>query len=252
MKKYIQCYWTLESSASDGDVSCRVTPIGTIELMFHYKETFRVSKTGMSDFYQPNSFISGVSSSYVDVTANKSGVIVVNFHPFGACHFFDFPMIDIENGIVDLSLICPKELRVIEDKLSSAADLHSRIIIIEEFLLKRLKEKKPEDLKLIREGIRQINISKGQVSSASLAEKLDIIPKQLERKFIAIIGKTPKQFIKIVRFNNVMNTLVKNPSGSLTNLAYDYGYFDQSHLIKEFKTFAGCTPSEFVSNYPCL
>jgi len=251
LQKYVQCLWVLDSDSSDGEVSCRVTPIGTIEVMFHYKKTFRVSKTGMNDFYQPTSFISGVSSSYVDVTANSSGVIVVCFHPFGAYSFFDFPLIEIENGIVDLNLIYAKELRIIEDKLSSASSLNKRIKIIEEFLLARLKERNPEDIRLISAGINYINQYKGQLSANELANKLMIIPKQLERKFSAIVGKTPKQFIKIVRFNNVMNKLIKNPSCNLTGIAYESGYFDQSHLIKEFKAFSGCTPSEFVTNYPC-
>lgn len=251
LKDYVECYWVLDSDASDGDVSCRVTPIGTIEVMFHYKKTFRVSKSGMDDFYQPHSFISGISSSFVDVTANSSGVIVACFHPFGAYNFFDFPLIEIENGIVDLNLICAKELRIVEDRLSCANTINKRIKIVEEFLTGRLQEKRSEDVKLIRAGIEQINKSKGQLSANELAQKLNVIPKQLERKFSSVVGKTPKQFIKIVRFNNVLNTLTKKPSISLTNLAYDYGYFDQSHLIKEFKTFSGYTPSEFVSLYPC-
>ncbi len=66
-----------------------------------------------------------------------------------------------------------------------------------------------------------------------------------------MVGKTPKQFIKIVRFQNILNTFSVANSVSLTEIAYASGYFDQAHFIKDFKSFSGYTPKDFFANHQC-
>ena len=124
--------------------------------------------------------------------------------------------------------------------------------LIEKFLIKRLKERKSNDVLLIRGAVNIINKSRGRINSQELSKKLYVEPKNLERKFSSLIGKTPKQFIKIVRCNNVMNSLIRGRNENLACLANENGYFDQSHMIKDFKAFSGCTPREFSSLYPCI
>jgi AraC-like DNA-binding protein len=84
-----------------------------------------------------------------------------------------------------------------------------------------------------------------------LASQLAVTSKSLERKFASLIGKSPKQFIRIIRFQEVMNGLVNHQPQCLTEFAFNNGYFDQSHFIREFKAFSGYTPREFVKLCPC-
>jgi methylphosphotriester-DNA--protein-cysteine methyltransferase len=67
----------------------------------------------------------------------------------------------------------------------------------------------------------------------------------MERKFATLIGKTPKQYSKLVRFQAVIRELSKNQVIDWAQLAYAYGYADQSHLIKDFKSISGLTPVSY-------
>ncbi len=95
-----------------------------------------------------------------------------------------------------------------------------------------------------------INYLQNQKSEAGLKELSDILnvtPRYLQQVFIARTGLTQKQLLRIFRFQDVMNRLGSKRS-SLTRLAYDAGYYDQSHFIRDFKTFTGVSPSGFDTN----
>jgi AraC-like DNA-binding protein len=74
----------------------------------------------------------------------------------------------------------------------------------------------------------------------------------LERLFIENIGTTPQEIIRITRFNRFLSLLKKDDISSLTSLVFECGYYDQSHLIRDFRSFAPATPSEFHRDLPLL
>lgn len=252
LSQFIKYYWAMEKSSLEDDVCERVIPTGNIDLMFHYKNCFKVKCSNNNTYHQAYSFISGISNSYADVTTNgETGLICVTFHPYGACHFFNFPLLEIENQSISLDCIFGHESKEINEQLCVARFLNERIAVIESFLLAKLSEPAKRDSLLVKSGIELINQSKGQISAATLAEKLCITTKTLERKFSAMIGKTPKLYIKIVRFQNILNTYSQANGTSLTQTAYLNGYFDQSHFIKDFKSFSGYAPKDFFANHQC-
>jgi AraC-like DNA-binding protein len=252
LAQFIKYYWVMEKSPLEVDVSERVIPTGNIDLMFHFKNCFKVKCSDNNTYLQAYSFISGISNSYADVTTNgETGLICVTFHPFGACNFFNFPLLEIENSNISLDCIFGNESKEIYEQLCVAQFLSERIAIIENFLLAKLSVPAKRDSLLLKSGIELINQSQGQISAATLSEKLCITPKTLERKFSVMVGKTPKQFIKIVRFQNILNTFSVANSVSLTEIAYASGYFDQAHFIKDFKSFSGYTPKDFFANHQC-
>ncbi len=65
----------------------------------------------------------------------------------------------------------------------------------------------------------------------------------IQKLFLDNVGITPKSFSNIHRFNKSLQ-LIQTADLPLTSIAYDCGYYDQAHFIKEFKKFTGLTPSE--------
>jgi AraC-like DNA-binding protein len=252
LAQYVKNYWVMEKSFCEPDVCERIVPTGNIDIMFHYKNGFKVKRSDNSTFNQDISFVCGQSNTYSDVTTNgETGVICISFYPFGACNFFNFPLHEIENQNISLDCIYGNEPKEIEEQLCEVQSLNERIIILEKFLLARIGKPLIKDSLLIKSGIEFINQSKGQISAATLSDKLCMSPKTLERKFSAVVGKTPKQFIKVVRFQNILNTFSESNGLFFTELAYKYGYFDQAHFIKDFKSFSGLTPKDYFTNYQC-
>lgn len=252
LSQYIRHYWVLETSSQEGEVCERIVPTGNIEMFFHYENSFKINHIDNRTENQPKSFVSGISSSYADVyTQGKSGVFVVTFKPLGACNFFSFPLLEIENSNIDLELIYKREIDEVKEKISIATTLNQRKCIVEAFLFKKFAPVFCNDMLMMNESVSLINRCKGQISSEILSKQFEISTKNLERKFSTFLGKTPKQFIKIVRFQQVLKSFSEINRRNLTQLAFDNGYFDQAHFIKDFKSLTGYTPKDFLSLGPC-
>lgn len=249
---FVKHYWMLETEACEGNVCERVVPTANLQLMFHYRKPFVMIFPDQRTARQPQSFASGLSNRFMDAsTQGASGVIAVEFHPYGACNFFRFSLHGIENQSIGLSDIFTDEVKYLEEQICECADLASRILLIEEFLMQKLNPVETRDFRLIKYAVELVQQSSGQIKASELASKLAVTSKNLERKFASLVGKSPKQFIRIVRFQEVMNGLIQQQPDYLTDYAFNNGYFDQSHFIHEFKTFSGYTPSEFVKLCPC-
>ena len=65
----------------------------------------------------------------------------------------------------------------------------------------------------------------------------------IQKLFESVVGLTPRTFFNTHRFNRSLE-LVRSSDLHLTSIAYDCGYYDQAHFIREFRKFTGITPSE--------
>ena len=250
LKQYVKQYCLMESGPGEQDMCERVIPTEHIQLMFHYRDPF-VVHSGTMPVRQPFSIVSGLSHSYSDVsTHGLTGVIFISFTPAGACHFFEFPLSEIENQSVDLRAVYNREIHEVEEKLHRAGSSGERIALIEQFLVQRYREIPLHDELLVQSAITLIRSNREALTTPELAGMLSVTPKSLERKFAAYIGKTPRQFTKIVRFNQCIRDMGSGGKGNFTQYAYRNGYYDQSHFIHEFKMYSGYTPGEFFSLFP--
>lgn len=251
LKNFIKNYCFMESDIYDEDVMERVIPTENIQLMFHYKNPFVVFHSNDSVIKQPRSIISGLSDNYSDVsTAGETGVVFISFHPTGACHFLNFPLSEIENLSVDLTDIFNAEIRQIEELLYLKDTIREKVTVIEKFLIRRYFPIPSHDGLLIQRGVEIVKNCKGQTNAKYLSDCLYTSPKTLERKFAKYLGKTTKQLIKLIRFQEVLHNFSCVNELSLTEHAYKNGYFDQSHFIHDFKSYTGYTPKEFYTKYP--
>jgi AraC-like DNA-binding protein len=252
LARYIQHYWMLEAGDNEQVATERVIPTGNIEWMFHYRNPFLVKSSSHETHIQQRGFASGINNSYSDVsTRGAAGVIAISFYPDGACQFLQMPLSLLGNSSVSLNDLLGSKTREIEEKIVLANGLAERIRIIESFLLSIYRPVVSHDSRLISDAVRIIKNAKGQIPSGKLSEILSFSQKSIERKFSEKVGTSPKQFCRIVRFQHVVKGLWVGNTGELTSLAYNNGYFDQSHFIRDFKAISGYTPGEFLSAYPC-
>jgi AraC-like DNA-binding protein len=247
---YIKHYWMLEIDASEGDITERVIPTGTVELMFHYKNPF-FCNAGNTITQQCRSSINGISHAFSDVTAlGGSGVITVSFLPYGACQFYKFPLSEIDNSSLSLSELENKEIMELEDRLMNADDLDERIRLIEHYLLKKLEIIRNSDLFMIKDGLSLIRQKRGMLRVDELSSALFTTKRTLERRFNLYLGKSPKQYIRLIRFQEVLKGLYSFNNKNLTEFTYENGYYDQSHFINDMKQLTGYTPRELLEKCP--
>ncbi len=223
----------------------RIVPNGLTELTFYFG-----NKPGSLDETRhpaDHAALSGHLKSYYDVVVTgKLSMFSVSFHPYGACLFFNLPASDLFDLTVPLNLLLKNQGEELENRLNEADSFNDRIEVMEAFLLNRLKANRKEwEAKRILHIIGLINNSGGGIPIDELASAACLSRKQFERTFTACIGASPKQFLRTVRFQQSLYRKQKQPDIPLTELAYCCGYFDQSHMIAEYRDFSGKTPTQY-------
>ena len=135
-----------------------------------------------------------------------------------------------------------------EENLYVAATFEDKICIAEKFLMDQLRINfKEYEINRIAHSIGLINRAKGMISVETLYSASYLSRKQYERTFSVYVGTSPKQFLRTVRFQNTLHEKQKNKKITLTELAYNCGYYDQSHMIYDYKLLSGKTPSQFYA-----
>jgi transcriptional regulator GlxA family with amidase domain len=92
-----------------------------------------------------------------------------------------------------------------------------------------------------------IESHKGRVDIDRLAELAGMSIRQLERRFGERVGMSPKELCRILRFKNVFKHLAAYAADGWASTALACGYYDQSHMIRDFKHYAGTSPAAYFS-----
>ena len=129
---------------------------------------------------------------------------------------------------------------VLHGRLCSAATAAERFAILERTLHQRLVPSLA--------GCRYVRtlLSRPGASVAEVAERVGRSHRSFIEVFSAEVGMTPKLFLRIQRFQRALALAGEPCKPAWAQLALDCGYFDQSHLIRDFVELAGVTPAEYV------
>jgi AraC-like DNA-binding protein len=102
------------------------------------------------------------------------------------------------------------------------------------------------DYPFIQAVFEQIYSSGGEVRVQALANLSGLSLRQFERRFKRVVGLSPKRVTRFVRFEAVRNRLLQVGLPHPNALAHEFGYTDESHFIRDFKSLAACTPNDFI------
>lgn len=239
---YVKHYWFMKINGA-AQVSERVIPTGMMCLMFHRGERLFSSAAKQ---LQPQAFLSGQGTGYTDLSYSGTiDMISVEFRPAGTKAFFRLPMIELNGQSVTINDLSDPQLTELEKQLADTADAITCVHLIEQFLYKRLYQLEAHNLQRINAAMQ--SIFSGQQNVELLAQTACLGYKQFKRVFAEYVGANPKDYLRVIRFQKALHTLQMQPDISLTQLAYECGYYDQAHFIKEFKQFCGYTPTEYMA-----
>ena len=174
-------------------------------------------------------------------TAHASMVIGVHFRPGGAATLFGEPFGQLRNRTVLLDALWGPTARDLRERLQSARLLSRRFQIMEEVLLARFGAAPPAD-PLVVQALRELQRDPTVARTGAIQRASNCSPAQFIRRFSAAVGLTPKRYARVLRFNDVLARVCRAGPREWAEVAADAGYCDQSHLIQEFRRFAGMTP----------
>jgi AraC-like DNA-binding protein len=86
----------------------------------------------------------------------------------------------------------------------------------------------------------------GELSLDDIAASSGYSPRYIHKVFTTQMGLSPKLFSRIIRFQQLISRLNQKGNVKLTDVAADLGFFDQSHMLKDFKSFTGITPKKYL------
>ncbi len=249
LKPYIKQYWGLENVLKAGEqYTQRIIPSGLPELILYlgHKPKALTKNRSLEDKF----LLGGQQNDYYDILISEDlSIFSISFHPQGVRQFFPLPFIELLNYTIPLKYINKQLYGELEFKLSKQNSFQTKINIVEECLCKLLYDNKREfEFQRISNTIQHIRTTKGNIDIDTLASHACLCRKQFERIFAEYIGISPKQYLKTIRLQATIYFKSKNKNTSLIELAYENGYYDQSHFTNDFKTMTGLTPKQFFDD----
>jgi AraC-like DNA-binding protein len=204
-------------------------------------------------FYRHQAWLGGMlTEPLMGHMSCKGCYFCVIFTAFGVHHFLrESTEVLTNHGFSIDTLDLPHSFKVLMDKLFNTTSKMKALQLVENELLNYYNALDiPFSVKNMSPVTDYIARQQGMVKIAHLEDKFRISRRWLEKQFSAQVGVSPKEFVRVTRFNALLNQVFTDPSVSLNILLNDFGYYDQSHLSKDFNEFTGQTPIAYLTTRP--
>lgn len=230
LQPYIYCFWRLRSAeVLTEPFFYRIVSDGCIDIFFQLNDTKTAFAMGFCKEY--TSYDLGSSFDYIGI----------RFLPSMFPQLFEISAKELSNVCEPLDNVLPKVSAYIQLYFHSLLSETEIIRRLNSYFLKLISMKEfsldnrfynAMELILNEQGVLELDFNTG------------ISPRQLRRLFHYYLGQNAKTFAKVVRFQNILRAKPTVTSLRQHKIFYDLGYFDQSHFIKDFKSFYGVTPTQ--------
>ncbi|GAB3897320.1 hypothetical protein GCM10028803_15690 [Larkinella knui] len=246
LEPFVECYWLHHFEASDNEESPvqRCLPFGTLELIIHLDDTRAFALFNNQWQKLPQAFFAGLYQDAVHWksvgTTRKFGI---QLKPETLPQLFNVPIASLFNNFTDMETFFGKNSNRLVENVYGLPDIQAVIRVAETFLLAQLRNLNA-GRNYVYEATRLIRKTKGNLSIEDLSAHLYVSKRQLERSFKDHYGTTPKMYQRIIRFRNAYESFQQKPTlPNWLDASHTFGYSDQAHFIREFKTFTSDVPT---------
>ncbi len=245
--RYIESIFHLKDFQPDHSIE-RVVPTGHVFVIFEFDGFTR--HTYDNETLEPNAdytqaWISGIHQNYLSISAHAgSEMLVIQFKAFGARPFLHLNMDSIADRVVAAADILDGELLELRSDLKSAPTSADKFSVAEAWLQRRFDPNSaaPEPVVDVVTMLQKQPASKLK----EIIGSYNGTQKHLITQFRRFVGVTPKQYQRVLRFNDVFCAMQGDQFLSWADIAQMCGYSDQSHFIREFRNFSGFSPESFL------
>lgn len=202
-----------------------------------------MGRTEQGDYEkQPLTVLIGPQFSRVNIKVHHQlCAIRVDFLPGGMYRMLGIPMHELFDGGFDALEFFGANMRRINEQLQHESNLDEGKNIVEKFLLNQVASLK--GILPVDSALRMLLNYNGNMPIEKTARFSCLSIKQFERRCKERIGMNPKMYARILKFSKAYRLHEARPQLSWTQIAYEAGYYDQMHMIRDFKVFAGVNPS---------
>lgn len=230
----------------------RLLPNGETEILISFHDTpqYIYDNATLKEVQACNHvWAAGVRTEPITIPAGSmASMMVVSFKKGMSYPFYPFPVNEISDHVLDADLIWGNDFGLVREQMLETTDIDRRFAIMETFLMRKFASRLVAD-GCVAFAVGEMAGNPDRQNMARMSAKIGYSQKHFISMFKQRVGLTPKAYLKIMRFQKAINTIEKTPRGNIdwAAIAYDCGFFDQSHFINDFRVFSGFTPAEYLS-----
>lgn len=245
LARFVDYLWYLSDAPTHARE--RIVPSGTLELVINlHEDKFRIYEPAHPDRCRtlPGAMVSGAyGGSFGIDTREHASIIGVHFKPGRAAPILGVPAGELTDLHVDLGTLWGSLAAELRERLCEAASPDVRFRILEAALAARLSSSDPLPDAM---GVAVECLDHAGVGVREVATHLHFSHRRFIEVFTAGVGLTPKVFARVRRFQRAMSQAMREPVPDWAMLALDCGYYDQSHMNRDFVEFSGFPPQSLL------
>ncbi|MCP4115719.1 MAG: helix-turn-helix domain-containing protein [Desulfobacteraceae bacterium] len=233
LQPYIDRYWSYATDSAAISLNRnRIIPDGCIDIIFDLSPSAALK-----------SFVVGAMTKPME--SDRTNLVGVRFNPGMAYPFFNVPMHEVTDRLVDYFEFAGRETTHLLNQLMDLNTTHRQIELLNKTFINKLSSINPIDPKMAR-ALALIRKTQGRCSIKQTCDDIGWSRQHLARKTLTYTGITAKFLAQVTRVRHVIKRHGTNSFQNWSQLSVDVGYYDQSHMINEFRRITGQTPVEFV------
>jgi AraC-like DNA-binding protein len=218
---------------------------GCREFMFVKQDNVWLKIHGRAPIKVPRAFSVGeIKSPFKYQCSGKINYFAVKLQPWVGRHFFPS---DVINDLIDLTRVYGSKIELLRSEIFDSGSFEKMVQRVETFF-SNIEMPNPDSYKLAMEICRKIYLSKGMISVRDLVSEFSESRQKINQDFLYHTKYSIKEFAVFVKIREAIKFKQENPSISLTELAHQFEYFDQSHFNRDIKRVTGVTPTFLFSN----
>ncbi|GAB3226802.1 helix-turn-helix domain-containing protein [Spirosoma arcticum] len=252
LKEYIDCFWMGEQQSNPYRcLSHHAVASTKLELQFHYVGQYAtLTPSGRNEQIFKAGFF-GQTNTYKHYfsLSQKTGIFSIRFRPLALITLFNITASELTNECADIQSVLDRSGVELAEQIFEEDTFAGCVNRATQFIEAKLKN---VSLKYSSIGkiLTHIDQSDHLISVNDLVTQACLSPRQFERNFKDVTGFSAKAYLKIVRFEQLLETVSNSQpaSNKLTDVALELGYYDQAHLNRHFNAFTGISPTAYFSN----
>lgn len=168
--------------------------------------------------------------------------VMVKFRSGAFFRLFKIPVSEFNNICFNASNVFGKPFVELHEQMNNIETVEGKVNLLEQFLIKAAMTSRP--CLPLDHMAEKLLMNKGNISVKDLASSACMSVRHLERKFLEQFGMSPKYYSKLIRFTSAHRMRTFFPKLTWGEISVRCGYFDQMHLIHDFKSIAALNPCQ--------
>ncbi|MEO5817019.1 MAG: helix-turn-helix transcriptional regulator [Gemmatimonadaceae bacterium] len=245
---YVRAIWTVNAAPSPaGSSEQPVVPDGCPELIFNLGDPIHRLRGSEVDVHDRTMLAGQITGAIQLRPQGRVTLIGVRLHPWAMHALLGVGAVELRDNIVPLEMAVGGALRERLDDFSPDAGPSAFAGAVTEALWRHVAGRPAPSAAAITvyRALRHVPRDGSRATVRGVAKSLGRSERQLQRVFEESVGLSPKLYLRMLRVQRALRFAEREPARSWGEVSAWCGFYDQSHLTREFLQFAGCTPSMF-------